>query len=87
MNAWTPGQRFAYKRALGRRLRDARHARALTLDQAAHASGISAAAISTYETGSRNISAETLWRLASAYRMPVWALLPARTATPNRKAA
>lgn len=58
------------KEIVGQRLKDARVKRHLTIQQVANATGISAAAISSYENGKRYPSNVSLFRLTEFYVIP-----------------
>ena len=60
---------------IGRRIREARGAQALSLDQLARLTGISAPALSLIETAKRDARITTLARIARALRIPVSDLL------------
>jgi XRE family aerobic/anaerobic benzoate catabolism transcriptional regulator len=60
---------------LGRRVRSARGARAMTMKQLAEESGISLPYLSKVEKGDGNISIGVLYRLATALNMPMETLL------------
>ena len=57
--------------AVGRRVREARTTRGLTLDQLADRSGVSRRMIVNVEAGSSNASITTLLRLATALQVPL----------------
>lgn len=60
---------------IGRRIREARGAQALSLDQLARLTGISAPALSLIETAKRDARITTLARIARALRIPLSDLL------------
>ena len=60
---------------IGRRIRGARGAQALSLDQLARLTGISAPALSLIETAKRDARITTLARIARALRIPLSDLL------------
>lgn len=60
---------------LGQRVRSARAARAMTMKQLAHESGISLPYLSRVEKGDGNISIAVLYRLAMALNLPIENLL------------
>jgi XRE family aerobic/anaerobic benzoate catabolism transcriptional regulator len=60
---------------LGQRVRSARAARAMTMKQLAHESGISLPYLSRVEKGDGNVSIAVLYRLASALSLPIENLL------------
>ena len=59
----------------GRRIREARTEQALSLEQLARLTGISAPALSLIETGKRDPRLTTLVRIAAALRVPLEALV------------
>lgn len=59
----------------GRRIREARAAQGLSLEQLARLTGISAPALSLIETGKRDPRLTTLKRIADALRAPLAALV------------
>jgi len=63
---------------IGRRIREARGAQGLSLDQLARLTGISAPALSLIETAKRDARVTTLARIARALRTPLFALLDDR---------
>ncbi len=63
---------------LGRRIREARGAQGLSLDQLARLTGISAPALSLIETAKRDARVTTLARIAWALRVPLAVLLDDR---------
>jgi HTH-type transcriptional regulator, competence development regulator len=65
---------------IGRRIREARGAQALSLDQLARLTGISAPALSLIETAKRDARVTTLARIARALRIPLSDLLDDRSA-------
>ncbi|MEI2686315.1 MAG: helix-turn-helix transcriptional regulator [Cypionkella sp.] len=65
---------------IGRRIREARGAQGLSLDQLARLTGISAPALSLIETAKRDARITTLARIARALRIPLSALLDDRDA-------
>lgn len=65
---------------IGRRIREARGAQGLSLDQLARLTGISAPALSLIETAKRDARVTTLARIARALRIPLCALLDDRGA-------
>ena len=65
---------------IGRRIREARGAQGLSLDQLARLNGISAPALSLIETAKRDARLTTLARIARALRIPLSALLDDRGA-------
>ena len=60
---------------IGRRIREARGVQALSLDQLARLTGISAPALSLIETAKRDARITTLARIARALRIPLSDLL------------
>lgn len=60
---------------IGRRIREARGAQGLSLDQLARLTGISAPALSLIETAKRDARITTLARIARALRIPLSDLL------------
>ncbi|MEI4234578.1 helix-turn-helix domain-containing protein [Roseovarius sp. D22-M7] len=60
---------------LGRRIREARGAQGLSLDQLARLTGISAPALSLIETAKRDARVTTIARIARALRVPLAVLL------------
>lgn len=60
---------------IGRRIRAARNAQGLNLDQLALLTGISAPALSLIETAKRDARVTTLTRIAVALRVPLASLL------------
>jgi transcriptional regulator with XRE-family HTH domain len=78
--------------AVGRRLRDLRAARGISLSELARTAGVGKATLSGLENGTRNPTLETLYAIAAALAVPMSALTldpgaPASTATPVRGAA
>jgi XRE family transcriptional regulator, regulator of sulfur utilization len=78
--------------AVGRRLRDLREARGISLSALARAAGVGKATLSGLEHGTRNPTLETMYAIAAALSVPMSALTldpgaPASTATPVRGAA
>lgn len=69
--------------ALGRRIRAARSAQGLNLDQLARLTGISAPALSLVETAKRDVRITTLARIARALRVPLATLLDDQEGTPS----
>ena len=65
---------------IGRRIREARGAQALSLDQLARLTGISAPALSLIETAKRDARITTLAKIARALRIPLSALFDDRDA-------
>ncbi len=65
---------------IGRRIREARGAQGLSLDQLARLTGISAPALSLIETAKRDARVTTLARIARALRTPLSGLLDDRGA-------
>lgn len=65
---------------IGRRIREARGAQGLSLDQLARLTGISAPALSLIETAKRDARITTLARIARALRIPLSDLLDDRGA-------
>jgi transcriptional regulator with XRE-family HTH domain len=65
---------------IGRRIREARGAQGLSLDQMARLTGISAPALSLIETAKRDARVTTLARIARALRISLSALLDDRSA-------
>ncbi|WP_374765221.1 helix-turn-helix domain-containing protein [Yunchengibacter salinarum] len=65
---------------LGRRIREARGAQGLSLDQLARLTGISAPALSLIETAKRDARVTTIARIARALRVPLAVLLDDRDA-------
>jgi transcriptional regulator with XRE-family HTH domain len=61
--------------AVGRRLRDLRAARGLTLSELARAAGVGKATLSGLENGTRDPRLETLYAIAAALRVPMSALM------------
>jgi transcriptional regulator with XRE-family HTH domain len=59
---------------VGRRLRDLRAARGLTLSEVARAAGVGKATLSGLENGTRNPRLETLYAIAAVLRVPMSAL-------------
>ena len=59
----------------GRRIREERTEQALSLEQLARLTGISAPALSLIETGKRDPRLTTLVRIAAALRVPIAALV------------
>ncbi|MEK9664682.1 MAG: cupin domain-containing protein [Candidatus Nanopelagicales bacterium] len=68
--------------AIGRRVRDLRSSRGLTLDQLAENSGVSRRMIINIESGGANASIATLLRLASALGSPLAELVDDRPSAP-----
>ena len=60
--------------AVGRRLRDLRTARGLTLSELARAAGVGKATLSGLENGTRNPRLETLYAIAAVLQVPMSAL-------------
>lgn len=60
---------------LGGRIRKVREARGLSLHELARLSGISAPALSSIETGKRDLRVTSLYRIAAALRVPVCELV------------
>src|SRR5687768_18523538 len=60
---------------VGRRLRDLREARGVTLSALARAAGIGKATLSGLENGTRNPTLETLYAVATALDVPLATLL------------
>ena len=56
---------------LGSRVREERESRGLSLDELGSIIGLSASAVSLYETGKRSIDSLTLRRLAEAFDVPM----------------
>jgi len=84
--------RLATGIAIGRRLRDLRAARGLSLSALARAAGVGKATLSGLENGTRNPTIETLYAIAAALGVPMSALTldpgaPASTASAVRGAA
>jgi transcriptional regulator with XRE-family HTH domain len=78
--------------AVGRRLRELREARGISLSELARTAGVGKATLSGLENGTRNPTLETLYAIAAALAVPMSALTldpgaPASTATPVRGAA
>ncbi len=78
--------------AVGRRLRELRQARGLSLSGLARAAAVGKATLSELERGTRNPTLETMYAIAAALSVPLSALTldagaPANTATPVRGAA
>lgn len=78
--------------AVGRRLRELREARGISLSALARAAGVGKATISGLENGTRNPTLETMYAIAAALSVPMSALTldpgaPASAATPVRGAA
>lgn len=57
----------ARRRALGRRIREAREAVGLTQAELAEKSGLARSYLSAVENGARNISSDALWSLADVF--------------------
>lgn len=75
--------------AVGRRLRELREARELTLSELARVAGVGKATLSGLENGTRDPRLETLYAIAAALGVPMSALTldrgaPASAATPVR---
>jgi transcriptional regulator with XRE-family HTH domain len=68
--------------AIGRRVRDARTSRGLTLDQLADISGVSRRMIVNVEGGATNASIATLLRLSTALAVPLAELVDDRPSAP-----
>ena len=68
---------------IGRRIRAARVAQGLNLEQLARLTGISAPALSLIETAKRDARVTTLARIARALRVPLADLLEDRTSRPG----
>jgi len=66
---------------VGRRIREARTAQGLSLEQLARLTGISAPALSLIETGKRDPRLTTLSRIADALRVPLATLIADRSGT------
>ncbi len=66
---------------VGQRLRDARHARELSLTALAAAAGIGKGSLSEIENGTRNPTLATLYSLAGALGVPLATLLAERIGT------
>jgi len=78
--------------AVGRRLRELREARGISLSELARTAAVGKATLSGLENGTRNPTLETLYAIAAALAVPMSALTldpgaPASTATPVRGAA
>ena len=74
---------------MGRRLRELREARGLSLSELARVAGVGKATLSGLENGTRDPRLETLYAIAAALGMPMSALTldrgaPASTASPVR---
>ncbi|WP_027345911.1 helix-turn-helix domain-containing protein [Hamadaea tsunoensis] len=81
-----------YDPAIGRRLRELREARGISLSELARTAGVGKATLSGLENGTRNPTLETMYAIAAALGLPMSALTvdpgaPARTADPIRGAA
>lgn len=70
----------------GHRIREARAAQGLSLEQLARLTGISAPALSLIETGKRDPRLTTLKRIADAFRLPL-AKLVAEVSDPAEPSA
>ncbi len=68
--------------AIGRRVRDARTSRGMTLDQLADDSGVSRRMIVNVESGATNASIATLLRLSTALAVPLAELVDDRPSAP-----
>jgi transcriptional regulator with XRE-family HTH domain len=66
----------AVQAEVGRRLRDVRTARGLSIPQAAELSGFTRGALGSWERGTRAISVAVLHRLATAYGVLAGELIP-----------
>jgi transcriptional regulator with XRE-family HTH domain len=78
-----------FDHAIGRRLRELREARGLSLSELARAAGVGKATLSGLENGTRDPRLETLYAVAAALRVPMSALTldpgaPASAASPVR---
>jgi len=62
--------------AIGRRLRLARRARAMTLRDVADGIGVTFQQLQKYETGECVVSAQRLWDLSQKLEVPIGQLLP-----------
>jgi transcriptional regulator with XRE-family HTH domain len=71
---------------VGRRLRELREARGLSLSELARRAGVGKATLSGLEAGTRNPTLETLWAVTAELRVPITAILaeqPGRAAEPG----
>jgi len=72
---------------IGRRVRDLRQARGLSLSELAHRASVGKATLSALEAGTRNPTVETLYAITAQLNVPLAAVLTdpgARTAAPLR---
>lgn len=81
-----------YDPTIGRRLRDLREARGISLSELARTAGVGKATLSGLENGTRNPTLETMYAIAAALGLPMSALTldpgaPPSSATPVRGAA
>ncbi|NAS24341.1 helix-turn-helix domain-containing protein [Herbidospora sp. NEAU-GS84] len=68
---------------IGRRLRDLREAKGMSLSALARAAGVGKATMSGLETGTRNPTMETLWKVTAALEVPLTALLSSPAVLPD----
>lgn len=69
--------------AIGRRLRDLREAKGVSLSALSRMAGVGKATMSGLETGTRNPTMETLWKVAAALEVPLTALLSSPAVLPD----
>ncbi|GAB1820497.1 helix-turn-helix domain-containing protein [Herbidospora sp. RD11066] len=68
---------------IARRLRDLREAKGVSLSALARSAGVGKATMSGLETGTRNPTMETLWKVAAALEVPLTALLSSPAVLPD----
>ncbi|MCU0881457.1 MAG: helix-turn-helix domain-containing protein [Hyphomonadaceae bacterium] len=72
---------------IGRRIRAAREAAGLSLQDLALLCGISTSALSLIETGKRDLRVSSLYRIAGALRVPAGELLADGAGAPSKREA